>query len=139
MARLKFVPKAGLLVPYPGRGPGENHHAGRAVVVDEATQSIANPVHDDCIDVLAGSAEAERFIQLCRRDGDVHPVDEATAKACGVPFVRLGQRADGEWIPETATNLSALAAPKGAQAEQLMSDRVIAAVDESRGRVKGNS
>lgn len=99
MARLKFVPRAGLLVPHPGRGPGDNPHAGRSIVIDEANKTISNPVHEDGIDVLEGSPEAARFIQLCVRDGDVHPVDEYTAKACGVPFVPLKKRDDGEFEP----------------------------------------
>lgn len=103
MARLKFVPKAGLLVPYPGRGPGENHHAGRSIVVDAASKTISNPVHEDCISVDSGTPEAARFIQLAVRDGDVHPMDEATAKACGLPFVPLEKRPDGEWVPKTST------------------------------------
>jgi hypothetical protein len=99
MARLKFVPRAGILVPYPGRGPGDIPHAGRKIVVDEVSKSISAPVHEDGIDVLEGTAEADRFIQLCRRDGDVHPADEYTARTCGVPFVPLRQREDGEWEP----------------------------------------
>jgi hypothetical protein len=99
MARLRFVPRAGILVPHPGRGPGDNPHAGRRIVVDDATKTIALPVHEDGIDVLEGTKEADRFIQLCVRDGDVHPADEYTAKVCGVPFVPLRQRDDGEWEP----------------------------------------
>lgn len=109
MARLRFVPKAGLLVPYPGRGPGDNHHAGRVVAaapaVDEKNptahlgQAIALPTTEEGIDVLEGTREADRFIELCRRDGDVHPLDEYTAKACGVPFVRMQRGDDGEWVP----------------------------------------
>lgn len=112
MARLRFVPRADTLVPYPGRGPGDNHHAGRAVVLDAEAQSISNPTTEDPIDVLEGSSEANRFIELCRRDGDVHPVDEYTAKKCGVPFVPLTRRDDGEWIPAPPkASLRAPAAP----------------------------
>lgn len=117
MARLRFVPRAGLLVPYPGRGPGDNHHAGRSIgeipVVDPKDPTahlgveIAHPLLDDGIDVLEGTKEAARFIELCRRDGDVHPFDEYTAKACGVPFVALQKRDDGEYEPAPAVKISA--------------------------------
>ena len=102
MARLKFAPRAGLLVPYPGRGPGDNPHAGRSIVIDEESKTIAHPLNEECIDVLEGTKEAERFIEFCRRDGDVHPMDEYTAKACGVPFVPLRKRDDGEYEPAPA-------------------------------------
>ncbi len=112
MARLKFVPRAGLLVPHPSRGPGDNPHAGRSIVVDEATKTISNPVHEDGIDVLEGTYEANRFVELCRRDGDVHPADEYTAKKCGVPFVPLRQREDGEWEPAPKASAAKPDVPK---------------------------
>jgi len=95
--RLKFVPAAGLCVPYPGRGPGDNHFAGRALKVEGGV--ISHPTTEEPIDVESGTPEAERFIQFVRRDGDVHPFDEATAKACGVPFVPVSRGDDGEWRP----------------------------------------
>lgn len=100
MARLKFVPKAGLCVPYPGRGAGDFHFAGRTF--DPAT--MANVADADPIDVEAGTVEAARFIQFAVRDGDVHPFDEATAKACGLPFVPVAKGEGGEWVlaPKTA-------------------------------------
>jgi hypothetical protein len=99
MARLKFVPKAGLLVPHPGRGAGDYHFAGRSF--DTAT--MANVANAEPIDVEAGTDEAARFIQLAVRDGDLHPFDEATAKACGLPFVPVSQGADGEWVVSAKT------------------------------------
>lgn len=126
MARLRFVPRAGLLVPYPGRGPGDNHHAGRSIgeipVIDPADPTahlgaaIGNPLTGEGINVLEGTKEAARFIELCRRDGDVLPVDEYTAKACGVPFVPLKQREDGEYEPAPASAaLKTPSAPRKAE------------------------
>jgi hypothetical protein len=122
MARLRFVPRAGILVPYPGRGPGDNHHAGRTPrFTGEAPNpkapdfhtahldlAIENKLDDGPIDVLEGTFEANRFVELCRRDGDVHPFDEYTAKKCCVPFVKLERRdEDGEWVPATAKSPTA--------------------------------
>lgn len=94
--RLKFVPKAGLLVPWPGRGAGDYHFAGRTF--DQAT--MTNAPDATPFEVDSAGPEASRFANdLCRRDGDLLPADEATAKFCGVPFVPVAQGADGEWAP----------------------------------------
>lgn len=101
--RLKFVPKAGLCVPHPNRGAGDFPFAGRVVATDAANKSIAYATHSDPVEAEEGTTEADRFIQFVVRDADMHPFDEATAKVCGVPFVSLTRRDDGEWIPAAKT------------------------------------
>lgn len=99
MARLKFVPKAGLCVPHPGRGAGDYPYEGRTF--NPATG--INELNEEPIDVEAGTEEAARYIEFAKRDGDVHPFDEETAKACGLPFVPLTKDADGDWVPALKT------------------------------------
>jgi hypothetical protein len=107
MARLKFVPKAGLCVPYPGRGAGDLHFAGRTVVSDPLTKAIRNVADENPVEAEEGTVEAERFKQFVVRDGDMYPFDEATAKACGVPFVPVERGTDGEWSRVLPTSLAA--------------------------------
>ena len=102
MARLKFVPKVGVLVPYPNRGAGEYHFAGRSPVVDPIAKTISNPADADPVEAEEGSDVAARFIQFVVRDACMHPADEATAKACGVQFVPVSRDADAEWRPTVA-------------------------------------
>lgn len=102
--RLKFVPAAGMCVPHPGRGAGDHHFAGRVAKVEQVGDEtvISHPTTEEPVEAEEGSKEAARFIQFVVRDGDMYPFDEATAKACGVPFVKVSRGADGEWTRDAA-------------------------------------
>lgn len=121
-ARLQFVPRAGCTPRDPNKGPGENPHAGRALKQAQPTVDFAaNPVgHLDVgieyeppavLSVVPGTLEANRYTQICKRDGDMHPFDAETAKAIGVPFVPLERGEDGEWYPAKAKPAAAPAKP----------------------------
>lgn len=79
---------------WPRRGAGDYPYIGRRFNVEKSDHETT----EEPAEVLAGSKEAARFIELCVRDGDLLPADEATARVCGVSFVPL-KRIDGEWVP----------------------------------------
>ncbi len=83
-----------MLVPWPGRGAGDYQFAGRTF--DHAT--MVNRADEEPFEVDSDGPEASRFaFDFCKRDGDVLPADEETAKFCGVQFVPVSQGEDGEW------------------------------------------
>ena len=51
-------------------------------------------------------AQAARLAKITARDAALWPADEATAQACGVPFVDVEWRS-GEWLPRQASSKSA--------------------------------
>ena len=97
--QLRFVPKRGASPKWPGRGTGSYPFAGRTF--DAETR--VNKADVEPFAVAVPSLEANRFRELCVRDGDVFPADEATAAFCGVPFVRVERVDDSGWMPAAAT------------------------------------
>lgn len=101
MDRLKFVPRAGAHPRLPGKGRGDMPYFGRTVSVEDAAKGKPRyPATEEIASVKAGTEEATRLIQLCKRDGDVLPADAETAKAIGAEFVPLAYDGDAqEWLP----------------------------------------
>lgn len=113
--KLSFYPKSGTSPQWPGKGQGDYAHAGRTF--DAETR--ANVPHAEPFTVESHDArgnmtrEAHVFaVELCKRDGDVHPADKATADFCGVPFVEMAQDEDGEWIPRTTPHKASSSAKR---------------------------
>lgn len=107
MTRLLFVPKAHAHPRFPNKGPGDMPYVGRRFVKapepGRANGLGSYEATEEPASVVAGSPEANRLIELCKRDGDVLPADAATAKAIGVPFVPLTyHRTEREWFPSVA-------------------------------------
>lgn len=101
--KLSFYPKRGTSPQWPGKGTGDISHAGR-VIVDGVAVAHDQPVTCESHDGRGQmTREAHVFaFELCKRDGDLHPADKATADFCGVPFVEMEKGDDGEWAPKAA-------------------------------------
>ena len=95
--RLRFVPRPGALPRWPGKRSGDYPYVGRRF----NAQAMKHETTEDPAEVLAGTKESARLIELCKRDGDLLPFDAETARACDAPFVPL-TRKDGEWVPASA-------------------------------------
>jgi hypothetical protein len=56
------------------------------------------------------SDAGRRLMKLAKRDGSLYAADEATAKVCGIEFVRIEFK-DGAWVE--ASKSAPKSAPKG--------------------------
>lgn len=92
---------AGSPVKYVGRvhvpaklrkGPGDS------VIVDEPA---SNPARSEAYECDSDTERGRRLMKLTRRDGSLWPADEATAAACGVPFVAT-EFSDGEHVAKSS-------------------------------------
>lgn len=98
--KLKFVPKADLLVRIPnavqftGQAPPYLARFKRQM----PDGSWGYPASQSPYETDAGSDEAQRLIQLTKRDGSLWPFDETTAAACDTKFIAV-EWIEGEWLP----------------------------------------
>lgn len=101
--KLSFYAKPGHCVHWPDRMRVSGRvyqYVGRQYNAETRVhEALAEPV---VVDTEHADAEhcraAERLRRVCARDSALWPADEATAAACGVPFVPVELR-DGEWRP----------------------------------------
>jgi hypothetical protein len=113
---LAFYARGDLLVAHPSapRVVGQHpRYVGRAPLVDPQTGAATWPATSQPFNCDASSDVGKRLVKVCRR-GALWPANEATAQACGVPFVQVAHF-DGEWIeplPELPPKRSAAKAPK---------------------------
>ena len=104
----KFYAKGKQLVADPSHAPvpGQpRRYAGRKMVrLDDGRTAFPATeegfVYDETRPELRDIDR--RMLKRVRRDRDMWPGDEATAAACGVPFVPLRFDDDGEWVPAPA-------------------------------------
>jgi len=97
---LRFFAREGLLVTEPGavRCVGQHlRYVGR--VYDHATRQLVAAEVPSEYDPASGAGQ--RLIKITHRDRSLWPADEATAHACGVPFVPVVYT-DGQWEPQPA-------------------------------------
>jgi hypothetical protein len=100
--RLSFYPRGDASPTWPGKGKGDYAHAGRTF----NPETRENVVDDKPFEVESHDGkgqltiEAQRFRELCVRDGDVLPADKATAEFCGVPFAKPVKGESGWDLPK---------------------------------------
>jgi hypothetical protein len=97
---LKFCAKGDLLVTRPGFRPTTGggavpEYVGREFVPANGDAAAKHPASSKPFAVAASSDDARRLQKRCRR-GELLAFDEATARACGVPFAPVEFK-DGEW------------------------------------------
>lgn len=98
--KLKFVPRANLLV----RVPGAMQFIGQAApYVGRSKRQMSDgswgyPADNRPYEVPADSKECRRLFAMVNREQALWPFDEATAAACGTKFVAV-EWLDGEWVP----------------------------------------
>lgn len=124
MKRLQFVPKAQALPRFPNKGAGSMPYVGRVFVPSDKPGIRGEYVATkEPASVVAGTPEAARLIEICKRDGDVLPADEETAKAIGVRYVPLSyDSSDREWKPAPDKPEASAPSPKRSQVSRKADD-----------------
>lgn len=89
-----------------------NHYVGRTF----DPQSRAHKANDKPAEFDSQTPAGELMRQRVRREHSLWAADEATAAACGVPFVPVAQDEEsGEWLPAPAATTDAKPAAKSAE------------------------
>jgi len=106
---LRFHPVPGHLASYPGpKRVGQLHHyIGRTS--KPGPRGVAHVANIEPVELDTENAEQEktarRFVKFVQRGG-LYPADAATAKHCGVRFVKLERDgSNGEWRPVAAAEI----------------------------------
>jgi hypothetical protein len=68
------------------------------------------PAIEQVFSCASDSDAGRRLMKIAKRDGSLYAADEATAKACGIEFVRIEFK-DGAWVE--ASKPAPKSAPKG--------------------------
>lgn len=101
---LKFLAAGASLVSIPGpRAKGQPaRYAGRKFVPASPGVRAAYPATEKPFEVDGSSVLGKRLAHICRRDGTLFPVDDETARVCGVqkPVVKF---AEGAWTSRAPT------------------------------------
>lgn len=111
--KLRFYAKPGHVCHWPSavRVTGQAYaYVGRDLVPGDAAKGIAvsHPAKKEPVEIDDEHADpdqrtrAERLKQFVKRDGSLWPADEVTAQRCGVDFVPLELKDDGEWHAKAA-------------------------------------
>jgi len=102
--QLAFYARAGHSVAWPNSAAtGQpRRYVGRTFVpsLDKETAGAFRADKEAAV-VKAKDADAKDLMRACAKGG-LWPADEATAKACGVDFVKVEADADGEWVAAKA-------------------------------------
>lgn len=102
--QLRFYARADLLVSVPGARPmqGESpRYVGRTRIPGEPNKGGASyPAQRDAFECDSDSDAGRRLAKLIRRDSSLWAADEATARECGVEFVRVEfDTEQSAWLP----------------------------------------
>lgn len=96
MSTLKFFARDGHILAWPGQNVsgGSRRYIGRDTNViqkDGETVDILHPAQEKPVEIESSSEAGQRILRLFRIEDEapLWPADEATAKACGVPFVSV--------------------------------------------------
>lgn len=104
--KLAFYARQGHVVHYPGvkvAGSMPMYVGRKNAKIKEGDKVVgfSHPAVETPVEVDANSKIGARFLKICRRapqDLPLWPADEQTARACGVPFVKV-ELVDGEYQP----------------------------------------
>lgn len=121
--KLKFHSRAGHKVAWPGTNfTGQPpRYIGRTFTAgDGKTSAASHPASKEPDVVDTETTESRDVAHITRQclKGGIWPADAATAAACGVPFPKLTQDDDGEWIVETSAPKRSSAATEKSKAPE---------------------
>ena len=112
--KLRLYARPGYVFSLPGVRVAGAHprYIGRTLQVDGKT--IVNAATHEPAVIDSETKEGQRVLRVMLCDGPDYPLwpaDEATARACGVPYVEV-EMVDGEWQPKAKQPKVARAAAK---------------------------